>query len=261
MLARLSWPRGLQTPPPLRWKWCGRNFLFLNARNGARDERGDGTDAAPDRRPPTTPVPGACRRHPVAAAAAPRAGQAGLPSGGSGRGSRRPPLSSRSRSPRCAPASPRRHVTRAHARRPGAHLQADVSGPRAVPRARLPRLPRCRRARLGPAPAARGGGLGLLQPNFPESFLLCLPPLCSPSLSPLSVSRSPLPPNSDDIHMVFCTEEAAQEEGTHPHPNISLFFPPSSSPPPFFLLERQNVQGDSLGELMASFLLPSQPVF
>lgn len=170
---------------------------------------------------------GACRRHPEAAGAAPPGGP-GSPQAAPRDG----PAAPSAPAPPAAPLPPRRHVTGAHARRCGAHLQADVSGPRAVPRARLPRLPRCRRARLGPAPAARGG-LGLLQPNFPESFLLCLPLLCSPSLSPLSVSRSPLPPNSDDIHMVFCTEEAAQEEGTHPHPNISLFFPPSSSPPLF----------------------------
>ena len=50
----------------------------------------------------------------------------------------------------------------------------------------------CRRARLGWEPVARGG-LGLLQPNFPESFLLCLPSLSPSALFSLSLSP-PLPP-------------------------------------------------------------------
>lgn len=99
----------------------------------------------------------------------------------------------------------------------------------------------CRRARLGWEPVARGG-LGLLQPNFPESFLLCLPSLPPSALLSLSLSFVSLsslslppppfapPPYSDDIHMVFRTEAAAREEGTHPHLNISLFFLPSSPP-------------------------------
>lgn len=62
--------------------------------------------------------------------------------------------------------------------------------------------------------------------------------------------------------MVLCTEEAGQGEGTHPHPKISLFsFLPLPPLFHFFWLERQNVQGDSLGELMASPSLPSPFVF
>lgn len=214
---------------------------------------------------PTSPPTGSTRARRLPPAprgcdwGSPRRAGPGSPQAAPGEGPTAPPHPHPR--PRLRPCPPRRrHVTGAHARRPGAHLQADVSGPRAVPRARLPRLPAAAALGLARRRQPEEEVWGYFNQTFlSPSCSACLPsatPLFPPFLSP----GPPSPPNSDDIHMVFCTEEAAQEEGTHPHLNISLFFPPSSSPP-LFLLERQNVQGDSLGELMASFLLPSQPVF